>query len=318
MRFLLLIFFFFCFNSCQLFSSQKKVPVQAGDIQEKSKERRKLGLFISGAGVHTFSSLSLLELLQNIPFDFTAGTGWGAWLAALYAKNQSVDELKWNLFKLQEQGIFETKWFDNKRSRAKLLKTLIKETFSSPLQTSFTCPVLDKKGHVSWPRGKRPAQTVLSCLNLLPPFFFSFDNRGKQGSLFSVESTMKYMERQGIDLILWIKPFLHPSLKKSKDKLSSLFWKDLFSHLNETKKKFLYPSFQIKSKRMAASKHPRSSTLEKKGKIIILKTPPSPISLDDFSKIKAIIKTPPSFSEKKKIAQLKHLMEKRTKNEEVF
>ena len=155
MRLFLLLFFFFCLSSCQLFSFKKKPSLKPKDTQEQFKERKKLGLFISGAGVHTFSSLPLLELLQNIPFDFTSGTGWGAWLAALYAKNQSVDELKWNIFKLQEKGIFEEKWFDNKKTRSRLLKILIEETFSSPLRTFFTCPVLDQKGFISWPRKKK-------------------------------------------------------------------------------------------------------------------------------------------------------------------
>ncbi|MDE0119415.1 MAG: hypothetical protein OXM55_05350 [Bdellovibrionales bacterium] len=358
MRLFLLIVFFFCFNSCQLLSSKKKEPSQRLDTPKKQKQRKKLGLFISGAGVHTFSSLSLLELLQNIHFDFTAGTGWGAWLAALYAKNQSVDELKWNLFKLQEQGIFETKWFDNKKTRTRLLKTLIEETLPSSLQTSFTCPVLDKKGHVSWLREKTPVHSLLSCLNSLPPLFFSFDNREKQGSLFSAESTMKYMGRQGIDIIIWVKPFFHPKLKES-NKLPSLFWKELFSHLNEVQKKILHLSPQINPHGIDFSNElPRLSSGGKKGKTtiplgfentgvkklaikrqklkrdekttasgyknfkqtqyIILKTPASSVSLDDFSKINAIMKTPPPLSEKKKIDQLKHLIEKRIKNEETF
>ena len=105
------------------------------------------------------------------------------------------------------------------------------------------------------------------------------------------------MERQGIDIILWIKPFFHPSLKKRKNKLTNLFWKELFSHLNETERKFLYPKTTDRYKK------------SKPGQYIILKTKPSSVSLDDFSRINAIMKTPLLFSEKKKIAQLKLLRE---------
>ena len=289
MRTTLLIFLFFCFNSCQLLPSQEEPITKPVDIQEKSRERVKLGLFISGAGVHTFASLPLLELLQreNIHFDFIAGTGWGAWLAAFYAKNHSVDELKWNLFKLKEQNIFEIKWFDPKKKRAKLLKTLIEETLPSPLQTSFTCPVLDKQGRISWLGGKKPVQAVLSCLNLLPPLFFSFDNITKQGSLFSVEPAMEHIWKQGIDIILWIKPSFRPNYRKNKKEPFSSLWKELFAHLNQIQKRYLRMQNQV----------------------IILETTSSSFFLDDFSKINAIIKISPPSSEKKKIDKLKRIIE---------
>ena len=193
MRITFFIFLFFFFNSCQLLPSKKEITQKPMDIKEKPPKKIKLGLFISGGGANTFSSIPILELLhrEKIHFDFIAGTGWGAWIAASYAKNQSVNELKWNLFKLQEKNIFERRWFDNIKKRSKLLKNLTEEILSAPLKTSFLCPALDKQGHILWLRGNSPTQAVLSCLNLIPPFLFSFNNIRKQGSLFSAESTMK-------------------------------------------------------------------------------------------------------------------------------
>ena len=205
----LLCIWFFCFSGCRLLSqktplTQKPVdkPVAVKDI--------KVGLFISGAGANTFSALPLLELMQsqNIRFTLTAGTGWGAWLAGFYAKNQNIDELKWNLLKLKEQGVFGTKWFGNKKKRIKILKAITEEFLSSPLGISFACPVLSRTNfNILFLNRKKPSHSVLSCLQGLPPLFFSFFKKGGRGSVFSAGPLLEYV-RQQVDVIIWIKPSL--------------------------------------------------------------------------------------------------------------
>ena len=170
-----ILILFFCVSGCQLISTKtdpgKKKPLD----KIVSQETPKIGLFISGAGANTFSSISLLELFQKekIYFDFIAGTGWGAWIGAVYAKNQSVDELKWNVFKLKEQGVFGTRWFKNKKKRVRILKAITKEVLSSRLHTPFVCPSLGKNNHhLLWLTERKPLQAVFNCLNMVPPLFF--------------------------------------------------------------------------------------------------------------------------------------------------
>ena len=283
----ILILLLLFFSGCQTISPDKDTTKKLPEKQEEEvqKEKIKLGLFISGAGANTFFTIPLLELLEKekLHFDSVAGTGWGAWIAAMYAKNQSVNELKWNLFKLKEQGVFGTRWFSNKRKRIKILKTLTNEALSSPLPISFICPSLNNKNHILWMTEKKPVQTVLSCLHKLPPLFFHFRKTKGQGSLFSVASTIKYMQKtQGINFIIWIKPSISPQ-SIDQNPVFSLFWKELSSYLNSLREEYLHNN----------------------EKIILLEIDKSVSFLDDFSKLNVILKSSVPFLLKQKVYRLK-------------
>ena len=281
--------FLFFLSGCQLFSLKK--PVKHPPTKKEAKiEKPKIGLFISGVGANTFSVVPILELFQkqNLYFDFLSGTGWGAWIAAVYAKNQSAEEVKWNLFKLKEQGVFGTKWFNNKRKRVKILKALTKEVLPSPLKTPFVCPALNKTGKILWFTGNKPDQAIFNCLNRLPPLFFFFNKTQIQGSLFSVKPTLTYIKKQDITDLIWLKPsFSAKNLKQ--DPVFSIFWKELFSHLNTLQDEYLQ----------------NTQKKTEKTHITILKTKKSAFSPYDFSYLNTIMKKSLPLSTKKKVYRLK-------------
>lgn len=278
--------FFFCMSGCQLISVKKDPAKKPPEDQTITQEEvPKIGLFISGAGANTFSSIPLLELLQKekIQFDFIAGTGWGAWIAAVYANNQSADELKWNVFKLKEQGVFGTKWFKNKKKRVRILKTITKEVLSSRLNTSFVCPSLGKNGQLLWLRGRRPMKAVFNCLNMVPPLFFLFGKTKGYGSLFSAHLTLQYLQDRNIHTVIWIKPSV--SLKSNEQDMTfSIFWKELAMYLDTIQRQHFY----------------------KQMKIIKLDISPSSFSLYDFSELNAIMKSPVHLLNQEKIYRLKN------------
>ena len=284
---ILFLLFLLFLNGCRTTSTeetdtQKKLPEKQEEIKQKKK--LKIGLFISGAGANTFSTVPLLGLLQKekINFHSVAGTGWGAWIAALYAKNQSLDELKWNLFKLKEQGVFGTKWFNNKKKRIKNLKKITQEVLSSPLPIPFVCPVLNNKNQVSWMTETTPLISVLSCLHKLPPLFFRLQKTKDQGSLFSVDSIIKYMQQaQEVDLVIWIKPVISLSLTNQSPAFS-LFWKELSAHMNHLKAEYTNNE-----------------------KILLLEINSSASFLDDFSNLNVILKNSVPFLLKQKVYRLK-------------
>ncbi len=293
------IFICFFLSACALTRPEKK-DIKPLTEPTPEEEKIKLGLFISGAGANTFSALPLLELFQkqNITFDFTAGTGWGAWLAGLYAKNQTVDDIKWNLFKLKEQGVFEKKWFRKKRKNARLLKNITKEALFSPLSVPFVCPVVNNRGQVFWIQEKRSGKNILQCLNNTLPHFFSFGSTKEQGSFFSAELTLKYLQKKGINTLLWVKPNI--LLKNEPDKHSILFWRELSAYLNNLQKRYTL-----------------AKTIQTKGKpwnnIIILETKTSSFSVSDFSQLHTIMKSPVPLREKQKIINLKLKLKSRLK-----
>ena len=269
-------------SACRLLSPPSPIkPTEEPTDQTKPLKDIKIGLFISGAGANTFSALPLLALLQsqNTRFALTAGTGWGAWLTGFYSKNQNMDELKWNLLKLKEQGVFGTKWFGNKKKRIKILKAITKESLPSSLSTRFVCPALDRhSARILFLNGKRPAVSVLKCLQGLPPLFFSFFKKTGQGSLFSAGSLLEHV-RQQVDLLIWIKPaFSLRSLRR--DPAFYLFWRELSAYLNRQKE-----------------------ILSPKKEVLILETKAGSFSVENFSNLNAIIQTPVERSEQEKLKQ---------------
>ena len=284
----ILVLFFLFFSGCQTISTHRDKDKTPPEKQEEiaQKEQMRIGLFISGAGANTFSTIPILELLQKekIKFSAVGGTGWGAWIAALYAKDQNVDELKWNLFKLKEQGVFGTKWFSNKKKRVKILKKITNEALSSTLPIPFVCPFLNNRNYISWMTEITTTQSVFSCLHKLPPLFFSLKKKGGQGSLFSIAPLLKYMQQvQGVELIIWIKPsILLQSTGQSP--AFSLFWKELSAYMNGLKEEYI-------------NNH--------NAKIFLLEINQSISFLDDFSKLNAILKSSVPFLLKQKVYRLK-------------
>lgn len=292
----------FFLSACALTRPEKKDIEPSGKPTPK-EEKIKLGLFISGAGANTFSALPFLELFQkqNIPFDFIAGTGWGAWLAGLYAKNQTVDNIKWNLFKLKEQKVFEKHWFRKKRKNTKLLKSITKKALFSPLSIPFVCPAVNSAGQIFWFKEKKPGISVLRCLNNIPPLYFSFENKKEYGSLFSAELTLKYAQKKGINTLIWIKPSIQ--LKNDLDKTPSLFWRELIAYLNNMQKRYT-------PKKANHLSYRKKENTQNQNNVIILETKASSFSVSDFSHLHIIMKTPVLLREKQKIINLKNRLQK--------
>ena len=263
--------------------SLKEEKQDTSFLEQPSAPVLKTGLFISDGGVHTFSALAVLDFFQenNFSFDFVAGSGWGAWIAAFYAKNHNTSELKWNLFKLQQNKLFAKTGFFNTKNQPDILAENIKQIFTSSLQTSFACPALNQKGQREWFREYQPRTALLNCLNLLPPRFFKFKNNSYKAHLFSAVSAIEYLKAQGMELIIWIRPEIPLKGLALKEHYAVAFWQELALNLNQIK--------------------PDSRTF-------IISIPVFSYSINDFSKLGMIIKNPLPFSVKRQIIHLEKFL----------
>ena len=197
-----------------------------------------MGLFISDGGKGTFSLIPILKFFQEnqLQFDSIIGTGWGAWLGAYFAKNQNTDEVQWNLFKLQQRGVFEKKLFSNKKKQARIIQTNLRQTFSSRLNTKFACPAFNKKGNLQWLGNRNPAKAVLHCLNLLPETNFKFENINAWGSVFVAGQALNRLKESGMDVIVWLKGPLQCQLtdqKQTEEKRT--YWLELSHQIKRIK-----------------------------------------------------------------------------------
>ena len=255
----------------------------AEDIEE-SPPPLKTALFISDGGLYTFLALPVLDFFSSnkVPIDTVAGAGFGAWVAAFYAKNESTSELKWNLFKMQKKGLFNKKGFFKGDKTSQILEDNIKEVFAGGLKLNFICPALTSGGKRKWFTARSPASySLLSCLNHLPPLFFKFKNTSSKASLFSAKNIFKHLKSQGMDVIVWIKPsFQSAHLTKAglAPDYAFLFWSERALYLEDQD---LFEN------------------------VIVFSLPPVSIPVDDFSHIDKMIKMPLSFSVKKQFSKLK-------------
>ena len=233
----------------------------------KNKEPLRIGLIIGPGGALSLSSLGLIQELQenDIPLSFVMGMGWGALTAAIFAKNESLDEVRWSFHKLLKKGFFK----NVKTKNISDLKKELQEIFPNPSQTKipFVCPSFNHLGLKVWNKGEDPASGLQKCLNT-PPFFKSRGGMDR-ASLFSMREGVHYMkERLKADPIIWLNPLgksspqtLLPSQKGASKRLP-LLWLELFYALKNEPK--------------------MNNVLEAKPDL-------KNFSLDDFSKIDSII-----------------------------
>ncbi len=201
----------------------------------------KIGVIIGAGGARALSAIGVLKTLQShrIPIDYLVGIGWGAWVAAVYSKNQSIDEVQWSFHKLAKRGIFKSSFLKNplNAKNVEILNVDLKENFDikTPTQIPFSCPSLTKKGDKVWQTQKFLERSVRNCLTV-PPFFKL--NSYVLGSLFSIRDSISFLKKEKMDIIIWIHPIKDGNLfpQYFSNNISYLFWSEMravFSKIQE-------------------------------------------------------------------------------------
>ncbi len=272
----------FALTACQFLQRLKTKDLSVTTETATEKSKPLVGLFISDAGANTFAAIPILEFFQqqNLQFDVIAGSGWGAWLGAFYAKNQNMNQAKWNLFKLQEKKLFQERAFISRKKQTRQLKKSIEQAFLTPLKVPFFCPAINRKEKLVLLSGVRPVRAVLSCLQLVPPLSFQFEKSTQyQGSFLSVKQVLYEMKKRKIDLVVWIKSPIQLGLFREEEKESAKFWwSEWVRFINDIKTEDFVFVFEPKA---------------------------FSFSIYDFSKIDAIIKTPLPLSLNRRFRILK-------------
>ncbi len=174
----------------------KKLPLEEPDL--------KVGVIVGPGGARTLSALGVLKAFEEhkIPVHHIVGMGWGAFLAGVYSKNQSVDEAQWSFYKLLKRGFFETSLLKHplKSKSLDLMNQSLRENFNSKTKIHFSCPSMNKQGRKIWQTEKFLQSSVRNCLSV-PPFF---KLEKSTGSLLFVRSAVSYLKQKNMDIIIWI------------------------------------------------------------------------------------------------------------------
>ena len=213
------VYFFLCVD----------VQLSCSHLSQPSKDRPRVGLILGAGGARALSAIGVLKVLKEhqIPIDYLVGMGWGAWVAGVYAKNQSINEVHWSFYKLSKRGVFGASFFKNpfQPKSMNLLEQDLKENFElvSPAQIPFACPSLTRKGQWVWQTEKLLKLSVKRCLTV-PPFFKLESNTF--GSLFSVEKAFYFLKDKKMDIIIWVHPLQGGDLfpKKFSNDVSFFVW----------------------------------------------------------------------------------------------
>lgn len=193
----------------------------------------KLGLIIPPGGAKAFSSIGLLKSLEdyNIPIHHIVGTGFGAWIGAMYSKNHSIDEVRWSIHKLQQRGLIKNRRHKVGRSFYKELKNNFSDVTSSIL---FHCPSLNPLGHVVWSELSDLESKVKTCL--FHPSFFDLrsllrkNTPSAQGIMLapsSIRESIDFLKSKGVKAILLLNPLSKKSLDPSFNAFEFIIWSEL-------------------------------------------------------------------------------------------
>ena len=213
------VFIVFILGGCHLLP--KKLQIKDSDL--------KVGVIVSPGGARTLSALGVLKAFEenNIPVHHIVGIGWGAFLSAVYAKNQSVDEVQWSFYKLLKRGFFEISLLKHplKPKSLDLMNQSLEENLNAKTQIQFSCPFMNRRGQKIWQTEKFLQNSVKNCL-AVPPFFKLDESTG---SLFSVRLAISYLKKKDMDIIIWIHvletgPFFPRGFSKSE---TVFLWNEL-------------------------------------------------------------------------------------------
>ena len=206
------------------------------------KKSPKIGFVISPGGARALSAIGVLKVFQEhgIPIHHIVGIGWGAWIAALYSKDQSLTEVRWSLYKLSKSGFFETSLLKKilKPKKISSLQESIEENFSGLENTKipFSCPTLTSTHKKIWKTQAFLKNAVQSCIGL-PPFFKTKNQA--QASPLSIKDSIKYLKDQKMDLVIWVNALEEGSLFPKDNSLYGLelFWNEMayiFQNIEDT------------------------------------------------------------------------------------
>lgn len=146
-------------------------PVDAAEgAGQSSMVAPKISVVISGGGAKSIAALGVIKAFREakIPIHSVAGVEFGSLIAALYAKNNSVNDVEWQLSKIKDTDF--GKPLSNKDLN-KMLDSIWKNESVESFATPFSCTSLNLNRKKSYILAKGSARQVLSFCLPYPPLF---------------------------------------------------------------------------------------------------------------------------------------------------
>lgn len=175
--------------------------VDEGEAAAQPATLPKISIIISAGGAKSIAGLGVIKAFRKakIPIHSVSGVEFGSFVAALYAKSNSVNDAEWQLSKVKDVDL--SKPLSNKELY-KLIDTVWNsetiETFSTPFSCTST-NMIRKKTYVL---AKGAARQVLSFCMPYPPLFEPIDQ--SYAAPKAIPQLIKYQLRQKSDIIVYV------------------------------------------------------------------------------------------------------------------
>ena len=230
--------------SSQISLDQTKVNTnKLFNTSSQGARRLKIGLILGPGLSYTLNHLGVLKTIndQKIPIEVIGGLGWSSLIAANYALNGAVNDMRWKAF----QGNFVKA--TNKGFISGSLKELSKTTYEVLInqytrdknlgrgRIKFVCPVLDMNSfQVSFYRSGLSSSVLQACMKV-PPLAQS--EIPQWGYVLQIQSLARQMKRMGAEHIVFVnvlplKPMNWGRLSGAVEPRDKYFWSQVQNSLN--------------------------------------------------------------------------------------
>ncbi len=159
------------------------IPTTRKERQDQEKidsGNLKIALVLDGIGVHGFSGIGVLRVLEKerIPIHMIVGSHMGAFVGALYAESQNSFSVEWNAMQLELKNYFTTSLFSERdKAYASLfpLKKYIIDKIKTPkveeLPLEFMTTTTNLSNGQSFTFDKGLVDQAILASSAIPGFF---------------------------------------------------------------------------------------------------------------------------------------------------
>lgn len=220
---------------------------QTPRVELAAGQKPKIGVILGPGGLKTFSYIGVLREFEEarIPIHAITGLEWGSLVAALYSVKGKVNDLEWQMMKLDKNHLPDSSLLSQSYDSAssKKLYTYLNRVFGSKKIDSstitFSCPALyTGNGKVAWVDRGTYRDGLRKCVSY-PPLYNS--DKGWVAAAFELEQAAQRLRDQGAEVIIFVNALARGTVLKDgrvRDlTLNQLLWWEGLQRMNAASSK---------------------------------------------------------------------------------
>lgn len=196
-------------------------PLSSGQTQEPEFSNKKepqpivitkapkVGLILGAGGAKSFAHISVLQEIQKnrIPIQAIVGIEFSALAAALYAQNQSANEVEWQMNKIKPNEFIKNSLINSSNTLSMgVLSDFLSDTVSRKStersQVPFACPSFNLNKNQVFMMSKGSLDQLLPFCMVYPPLFSIY--QGSVAGVDKIKQSVDWLKQQGAQFIVYV------------------------------------------------------------------------------------------------------------------